>query len=71
MIVTKPTQAAAQELADRCHSYLIANDQNYAESVALGHTTAWAIPYQAEGSSDWSVPVAERVNGCLTAEELG
>ena len=81
MILTKPTQAAAQELADRCHEYLIANDQAYAASVAAGHTLQWAIPAPVyanaeQGFNDsesvaigWSVPVNERVFGCLTAEE--
>lgn len=69
MILTKPTQAEAQELADRCHAWLIANDPAYAASVEAGHTLQWAIPTQGEKTGLWSVPVNERVFGCLTAEE--
>lgn len=81
MILTKATEAEAQELADRCHAYLIANDQAYAASVAAGQTLQWAIPTLVYADSElgfndqpglvvgWSVPVNERVFGCLTAEE--
>ncbi len=69
MLLTKPTQAEAQELADRCHAYLIANDPAYAASVAAGHTLQWAIPTQDEDTGLWSVPVSERVYGCLTESE--
>ena len=69
MILTKTTEAEAQELADRCHAYLIANDPAYAASVEAGHTLQWAIPTQDEDTGLWNVPVSERVLGCLTAEE--
>lgn len=69
MILTKATEAEAQELADRCHAYLIANDSAYAASVAAGQTVAWAIPTQDEATGLWSVPVNERVYGCLTKAE--
>jgi len=69
MILTKPTEAAAQELADRCHAWLFANDTAYAASVAAGQTTAWAIPTQAESADAWTVPVTERVLGALTDAE--
>lgn len=69
MILTKPTQSAAQELADRCHAYLIANDSAYAASVEAGQTLQWAIPTQDEETGLWQVTVNERVYGCLTAEE--
>ncbi len=69
MILTKATQAEAQELADRCHEYLIANDEAYAASVWNGHTLQWAIPTQDEETGMWNVPVNERVYPCLTAEE--
>lgn len=69
MILTKPTQAEAQELADRCHAYLLANDPAYAASVAAGHTLQWAIPAQDKETGLWSVPVSERVYPCLTSEE--
>lgn len=68
MILTKPTQSAAQELADRCHAWLIANDEAYAASVAAGQTLQWAIPSQAEDGL-WTVPVTERVYPCLTKAE--
>lgn len=69
MILTKPTQAEAQELADRCHAYLIAHDEAYAASVWNGYTLQWAIPAQDEATGLWSVPVNERVYGCLTKAE--
>lgn len=69
MILTKPTQAEAQELADRCHAYLIANDPAYAASVEAGQTLQWAIPAQDEDTGLWQVPVNERVFPCLTKAE--
>ena len=68
MILTKPTQAAAQELADRCHARLIANDAAYAASVAAGQTLQWAIPAEQENGT-WAVLVTARVYGCLTKDE--
>lgn len=70
MILTKATEAEAQELADRCHAYLIANDEAYAASVAAGQTRQWAIPAQDEETGLWSVPVNERVRGALTEAEV-
>lgn len=69
MILTKLTQAEAQELADRCHEYLIANDEAYAASVWAGQTLQWAIPTQDEATGLWQVEVNERVFGAMTAEE--
>ena len=69
MILTKQTEAEAQELADRCHAYLIDNDPAYAASVEAGHTLQWAIPVQDEDTGLWSVPVNERVYPCLTLDE--
>lgn len=69
MILTKPTQAEAQELADRCHTWLIAHDEAYAASVWAGHTLQWAIPTQDEDTGLWQVPVNERVFPCLTKAE--
>lgn len=69
MILTKPTEAEAQELADRCHAWLIANDPAYAASVAAGQTLQWAIPTQDEDTGLWQVPVSERVYPCLTSDE--
>ena len=70
MILTKPTEAAAQELAARCHAWLIANDEAYAASVRAGQTTAWAIPCESEDGKEWSVVVTERVMGALSESEL-
>ena len=69
MILTKPTEAEAQELADRCHAWLIANDSAYAASVAAGQTRQWAIPAQDEDTGLWQVLVNERVYPCLTKAE--
>ena len=69
MIITKPTEAAAQELADRCHAYLVDNDEAYAASVEAGQTLQWAIPTQDEETGLWLVPLNERVYGCLTEDE--
>lgn len=69
MILTKPTEAAAQELADRCHAWLIENDTAYAASVTAGQTKAWAIPTQDKATGLWLVPVTERVFPCLTKAE--
>lgn len=40
------TQGLAQAFADRVHAWMIANNLDYAGSVAAGQTTAWAKPYQ-------------------------
>lgn len=69
MILSKATEAAAQELADRCHAYLIANDAAYAASVAAGQTLRWAIPAQDDGTGLWAVVVDDRCLGALTPEE--
>lgn len=80
MNLSKATQVAAQELADRCHAWLIANDEAYAASVVAGQTTAWAVPRLPHEVCDmggiviatvtaWTVPVSERVMGALTDAE--
>ena len=69
MILTKATQAEAQELATRCHEYLISNDPAYAASVWNGQTLQWAIPTQDEDTGLWQVPVSERVRDALTEAE--
>lgn len=69
MILTKPTQAAAQELADRCHAWLIANDAAYSSSVAAGKTLRWAIPRQNPETGLWEVPVYERIHVALNESE--
>lgn len=38
-------QANAQSLADRTHTWMVANDSEYARSVGAGQTLRWAIPY--------------------------
>lgn len=69
------TQAAAQAFADAIHSRMIAADAAYADSVAKGHTTAWAIPYQDVDdsgnpvSATWWVNTKERVDKVLQASE--
>ncbi len=65
----KPTEAAAQELADRIHEYLIANDEAYAASVWAGHTLHWAFPSQDKETGLWSVPIEPRCIGALTEAE--
>ena len=40
------TRIEAQAFADKMHANKISVDPDYAKSVAAGHTTAWAIPYQ-------------------------
>jgi len=70
-----PKQSDAQALADRIHSWMLANDRNYAASVAAGHTTAWCIPYQVVDEAGkvinpaWCVNVKERCLGALTGTE--
>ena len=54
------SQALAQDAADRIHAKMIQVDADYARSVAKGHTTAWAIPYQDEKSGAWCVNVKDR-----------
>lgn len=54
------TEAEAQAYADAIHAKLQAVDPAYAASVAAGHTTAWAIPYQLSGSKAWCVNVKDR-----------
>lgn len=68
-MLTKPTEAAAKELADRIHAYLIANDEAYTASAAAGQTLRWAVPVQDEESGLWSVPVEPRCAGALTDAE--
>lgn len=55
-----PTQQQAQTAADEIHAKLIQVDKDYAKSVAAGHTTAWAIPYQLADSKVWCVNVKTR-----------
>ena len=61
------TQEEAQAFADKMHANMISVDPDYASSVAKGHTTAWAIPYQdtdVDGNpiakSPWYVNVKDR-----------
>ena len=52
------TQAEAQACADAIHAKMQEVDPAYAKSVAAGHTTAWAIPYQ--DGAVWCVNVKQR-----------
>lgn len=52
------SQAKAQEYADRAHAYLLANDSQYADSVAKGYTKRWAFPMQDKNG--WYINVEER-----------
>ena len=60
------TQEEAQAFADKMHANMIAVDPEYAKSVAKGHTTAWAIPYQERDEAGkvigtlWYVNVKDR-----------
>ena len=68
-MMLKPTESSAQELADRIHEYMIANDEAYAASVWAGQTLQWAIPAKDEETGMWSVPVEPRCIGALTEDE--
>ena len=60
------TRIEAQAFADKMHANMIAVDPEYAKSVAKGHTTAWAIPYQERDAAGkvvgtlWYVNVKDR-----------
>ena len=60
------TRIEAQAFADKMHANMIAVDPEYASSVAKGHTTAWAIPYQERDAAGkvvgtlWYVNVKDR-----------
>lgn len=60
------TRIEAQAFADKMHANMIAVDRDYAGSVAKGHTTAWAIPYQERDAAGkvvgtlWYVNVKDR-----------
>jgi len=65
--IRKNTQAEADELASRVHEHLISSDQEYARSVAEGHTVRWDTPRQL--GAEYVVLVDERSAGCLTDVE--
>lgn len=46
MRLEMPNQAAAQGKATAIHNQLIAQNRDYAGSVARGQTIRWAVPYQ-------------------------
>ena len=60
------TRIEAQAFADKMHANMISVDRDYASSVAKGHTTAWAIPYQERDAAGkvvgtlWYVNVKDR-----------
>ena len=68
-------KADAQALCDRLHDWMLANDRNYAASVASGHSTAWAVPYQVKDEAGvvlnpaWCVTIKPRCMDALTAHE--
>jgi len=69
------TEKSAQALCDRMHDWMLANDINYAASVASGQTTAWAKPFQVKDEKGkvlnpaWCVTVKPKCMGALTAQE--
>ncbi len=64
-----PVQVAAQAKADAIHAQMIATVPSYAQSVAVGQTTAWAKPYQDDISGKWCVNVKDRGRNSLSAPD--
>ena len=70
-----PAKPAADALAARVHTWMIANNTAYARSVTAGHTLRWAISYQdllANGTPerpDWHVNLKARSFDALTGPE--
>lgn len=69
------SEFAAQALADKAHAYLVEHDAGYAESVAAGRTTQWAMPTRelddkGEPISDWHIPIEPRCIDAFDAAEL-
>lgn len=70
------TQEEAQTAADRIHLKMIEVDADYARSVSLGHTTAWAIPYQDRDANGnvigtlWYVNIKDRGRKAAEPEDL-
>jgi hypothetical protein len=75
MMLTFVSEQAAQAKALQIHEWMIANSDAYAESVAAGKTTAWAVPYQQKDEDGnvidpaWCVNVKDRCLGALTDSE--
>ena len=69
-------QSDAQAFADRIHAWMLANDVNYATSVAAGQTKAWCVPYQQKDINGtvtnpaWCVNVKDRCMAALTPSEM-
>ncbi len=71
-----PNQAAAQGKATAIHNALLAQNSDYAASVARGNTVRWAVPYQdldAIGgspiNSNWYVNCKTRMLGSLSGPD--
>ena len=72
----RPTKAEAQDVADACHSFLLDNDPEYADSVLSGNTVSWCVPqrngtvgddgvFVASSPRSWFVWVDDRVKAAL------
>lgn len=63
------TEALAQACADKVHAEMQKVDPDYAKSVQLGHTTAWAIPYYDDKALVWCVNIKDRADKAITPVE--
>tara|TARA_R110000868_G_scaffold257134_1_gene514233 strand:- start:9691 stop:9921 length:231 start_codon:yes stop_codon:yes gene_type:complete len=63
------SEAAAQEIAERAHDYLMFNDIWYAKSVESGHTKQWDIAH-SDGKNGWFINVEQRCLAAFTEKEL-
>jgi hypothetical protein len=69
------TKAAAQSKADAIHAWLVANNKDYAASVASGQTLRWAEPRQdldRDGKpigTKWHVSIKDRCLNALSTQE--
>lgn len=76
MKIEKDLKNSAQALADKIHQWLINNDPNYANSVAIGQTLVWDTPKQPLDNNGnainakWKVVVKERMLASLTPAEI-
>lgn len=75
MRLSYSTQSAAQTVADRIHTWMIAHSADYAASAAAGRTTAAMKPYQDKDASgnvigtNWYINLKDRHLGALTDAE--
>jgi hypothetical protein len=68
------TKAAAQSKADAIHAWLVANNKDYAASVASGQTLRWAEPRRdvdenGNAVGKWHIPLKDRALGALARAE--